>query len=104
MGAYPSHYNPPYNTGYAGYNSSVPNLPYQPYAANQGGYGYDPERDDPFAPPYDADGKPPGYGTAGDYKGEDKNKDPFGDSDGPSSREERDVTSRPEPGGGERFH
>jgi hypothetical protein len=105
MGGYPSHYTPAYNTNYAGYNSSVPNLPYQPYTANQG-YGFS-ERDDPFAPPYEADGKPPGYagaGTAGDFKGADKSRDLFEDSNGPSFGEERDVTSRPGPGGRETFH
>lgn len=43
-------------------------------------------------PPYDVDGKPPGYigaGTAGDFKGEDRGFD----------SDERDVTSRPGPGG-----
>ena len=100
-GGFPSHYTPAYNNNYAGYNSSVPNLPYQPYGANQG-YEFR-ERDDPFAPPYEADGKPPGYvgdGTAGDYKGESKHDDPFADG-GPSLnlREERDVTSRAGPGG-----
>jgi hypothetical protein len=100
MDGFPAHYNPPYSNDYAGYHSSVPNLAYQPYAADRG-YGFS-ERDDPFAPPYNADGKPPGYtgaGTDGDFKGEDKSRDPFDDSDGPSSRDERDVTSRPGPGG-----
>ena len=104
-GGYPSHYTPAYDNNYGGYNnSSVPNLPYQPYSANRG-YGFS-ERDDPFAPPYEADGKPPGYigaGTAGDFKGEDKGSDPFAD-DGPSLRDDRDVTSRPGHGGRETFH
>ena len=91
-GGFPSHYTPAYNNNY---DLSVPNLPYQTYAENQG-YGFS-ERDDPFAPPYDADGKPPGYvgsGTAGDFKGDGKSSDPF--ADGGPSLDERDVTG---PGG-----
>lgn len=91
-GGFPSHYTPAYNTNYPDYVSSVPNLPYQPYDQR---YGYT-EHDDPFAPPYEVDGKPPGYtgaGTAGDFKGENKSTDAFVNSDGQSLREERDVTS-----------
>lgn len=113
MGAFPSHYNPPYN-------ASVPNLPYgynagpytgQPYSGAPYQHqqyappaGPPPDHDDPFAPPYD--GKPPGYigrdGKGFENDGKD-NKDPFADFDGPSAREERDVTSRPGPGGNETF-
>lgn len=109
MGAYPSHYTPPYN-------ASVPNLPYgygnhnsgpytgQPYQPQYGApAGPPPGHDDPFAPPYE--GKPPGY--SGDGKGygqDDKDgKNPFSDFDGQGSGEERDVTSRPGPGGRDTF-
>jgi len=100
MDGFPTHYNPPYSNNYAGDQSFAPNLPYQPYAAERG-YGFS-ERDDPFAPPYNADSKPPGYtgaGTDGDFKGEYKSGDPFSDSDGSNSRDDRDATSRPGPGG-----
>jgi len=102
VGAYPSHYNPPYN-------ASVPNLPYgynsgpytgQPYYSNQSRYappaGPPPGHDDPFAPP-------PGYtGNGKDYGDDKDSKDPFSEFDG-QSREERDVTSRPGPGGRDTF-
>lgn len=88
--AYPSHYNPPYN-------ASVPNL----------GYGYNmPYAGGPFqAPPgpppsHDDYNKPPGY-TGSDAAlgyGAKDTKDPFADFD-----HERDVTSRPGPGGHETF-
>ncbi|KAG6856187.1 hypothetical protein H0H87_006782 [Tephrocybe sp. NHM501043] len=100
-GGFPTHYNPPYDT-------SVPNLPYAysthpqyapPAGPPPGAHG----QDETFVPPYDRDGKPPGY-TGGDVKGYDADgKDPFSDFDGPSLREERDVTSRPHPGGPESF-
>jgi len=99
FGNFPNHYNPPYNAGASSYGG------YAPPAGPPPGM-HDPERDDPFvAPPYD--GKPPGY-TGGD-RGFDVDtkdtKDPF--ADGPSGLarepEERDVTSRPGPGGPERF-
>jgi len=113
MGAYPSHYTQPYN-------ASVPNLAYN-YGNNSGSYTGQPYygqqqyappagaplgHDDPFAPPYE--GKPPGY-VGGDGKGygdgDDKDsKDPFSDFDGQGPREERDVTSRPAPGGRDTFH
>ncbi|KAG6918295.1 hypothetical protein DXG01_015387 [Tephrocybe rancida] len=97
-GVFPSHYNPPYD-------ASVPNLSYQynarpqyaPPAGPPPGHG----QDETFVPPYD--GKPPGY-MGGDSKGyDDDSKDPFADFDGPNTREERDVTSRPYPGGAESF-
>lgn len=94
MDAFPSHYNPPYN-------ASVPNLGYndyssQPRYAPPAGAPPGHEHDDSFVPPYD--GKPPGYAYDGkhDY-GMDDNKDPFSDSG------ERDVTSRPAPGGRDTF-
>jgi len=94
-GDFPTHYNPPYN-------AAVPNLSYSygagPYAPPS---GPPPGHDDAFVPPYDS--KPPGY-SGGDMKGfdaDDKDsKNPFSDFDGPT---ERDVTSRPYPGGPESF-
>ncbi|KAK0499020.1 hypothetical protein EDD18DRAFT_1154968 [Armillaria luteobubalina] len=97
VGAFPSHYNPPYNT-------SVPNLGYgynMPYAGGpfpqqpyQSAPAYAPP---PGPPPHMEDSKPPGY-TGGDGKGPfaaEKEDNPFADfDDGPSRREsERDVTS-----------
>ena len=102
MGGFPSHYNPPYNA-YPAYNTAPPPAPYvhpmnpkpyHPYPDQ--GYGYIRDRDDPFAPPYEVDGKPPGYvgaGTAGD----DKSRDPFDDAEGPSRREEGGPPHRPAP-------
>ncbi|KAF8064928.1 hypothetical protein FPV67DRAFT_1500778 [Lyophyllum atratum] len=105
-GDFPSHYNPPYN-------ASVPNLSYSygrgapaPYSA-QPQYaapaGAPPGHDESFVPPYD--GKPPGY-SGGDAKGYEVDgkdgKDPFADFEA-GGREERDVTSRPYPGGPEAF-
>ncbi|KAG6811444.1 hypothetical protein H0H92_007361 [Tricholoma furcatifolium] len=93
-GGFPTHYNPPYD-------ASVPNLPYTYSAHPTYGPPAGPppgheEHDETFVPPYD--GKPPGY-TGGDTKGYDVDgKDPFSDF------EERDVTSRPYPGGSESFH
>lgn len=122
---YPSHYNP-------AYDGSVPPLGYNqyqnPYGQQQqqqqppyGGYA-----PPPGPPPpqgfggYDAsvardvegaDGKPPGY-AGGDGKpgyGLDDKENPFADFDEPArpngSRglEERDVTSRPGPGGRDTF-
>lgn len=106
----PSHYNPPYN-------ASVPNLGYEynmPYAGGpapgQQGYQPYPAYAPPAGPPPqhdDYDGKPPGYvggdGKAGATYGAEKADDPFADFDGPSRPEERDVTSRPGPGGRETF-
>ena len=95
MGAnYPSHYNPPYGAP----GNYYPNYPAYPAPA-----GPPPGTDAFVAPPYDPEGKPPGYIRGDDYKG------PVGDSkksndggygwaehdevhgEGPS---ERDVTSR----------
>ncbi|KIY42961.1 hypothetical protein FISHEDRAFT_54362, partial [Fistulina hepatica ATCC 64428] len=59
---FPSHYSPPYN-GY------VPNTTYN---ASQ---------DLPFVPPYDADGKPPGYVGEGYIDTKDDKADPFSDSE-----------------------
>lgn len=94
-GAFPSHYNPPYN-------ASVPTLGYndypsQPRYAAPTGPPPNQEHDDSFVPPYE--GKPPGYAYDGkaDYGMQD-NKDPFGDNG-----EESDVTSRPGPGGRDTF-
>ncbi|KAF5372565.1 hypothetical protein D9758_005162 [Tetrapyrgos nigripes] len=106
---YPSHYNPPYE-------GSVPPLGY-----NQPPYGgYAPPPGPPpqatFARDVEgADGKPPGY-AGGDGSlsyGLDDKENPFADFDEPvkpnGSRrngdyaEERDVTSRPAPGGREGY-
>jgi len=103
----PSHYNPPYN-------ASVPNLGYgynTPYAGGpspEHGYQAYPSYAPPSGPPpthEGYDGKPPDYlGGAGPGYGAEKADDPFADfEDGPSRREERDVTSRPGPGGRETF-
>jgi len=102
MGAFPTHYQPPYNPSYSG-----PGMPYAPpqhppYAPaynaggynGGGGYGYGGERDEGFVPPYDT--KPPGYVGSGVHDDGKKGADPFAD-------EERDVTSRPAPGGDESF-
>jgi len=104
IGAFPSHYNPPYN-------ASVPNLSYSYSAGPYSGQpqyapppGPPPTHDEAFVPPYD--GKPPGYtgGTVKGFDADDKDdKNPFADFDGPNTREERDVTSRPYPGGPESF-
>jgi len=106
---YPTHYNPTYdasvpNLGY-GYNAPYAGAPYAgaPYA---GGQTYAPPpgappttRDAPFAPPV---GKPPGL-VGGDGSvgyGQDDKENPFADFD---ERTERDVTSRPAPGGRDTF-
>jgi hypothetical protein len=72
VGGYPSHYNPPYDAGYAGYTSYGAPPNYRPPPGP-------PPRDDPFNPPYN--GKPPGY-VGGDgnigYSTDDK-------GDGPSA-------------------
>ncbi|KAF8622390.1 hypothetical protein AX15_007044 [Amanita polypyramis BW_CC] len=85
----------PYNTYYGGGNPAT-----GPYAPPPGpppaheGYQHG-ERDEPFVPP--ADGKPPSYtGYGKEFEASDDKEDPF---DVP----ERDVTSRPSPGGRERF-
>jgi len=103
---YPSHYNPPYSTAHNGpYGGPAPYSAYygaQNTAAGTRGYGPPPgsppdERDDPFNPP--AEGKPPSYsGNAAGYDVNDDKEDPFN-----LSVPERDVTSRPTPGGRERF-
>ncbi|KAG9226960.1 hypothetical protein CCMSSC00406_0003367 [Pleurotus cornucopiae] len=91
---YPTYYNPPYNA------SAVPNLGYsQPPQQYPPPPGPPPQhRDETFVPPYD--GKPPGYGAgdSGDFiGGKDDKENPFADFD------ERDVTSRPGPGGRDAF-
>ncbi|KAK0447115.1 hypothetical protein EV421DRAFT_1901237 [Armillaria borealis] len=106
-GAFPSHYNPPYN-------ASVPNLGYgynMPYAGGpfpqqpyQSAPAYAPP---PGPPPHMEDSKPPGY-VGGDGKGAfaaEKEDNPFADfDDGPSRREpERDVTSARLPQAGNPF-
>jgi len=104
-GAYPQHYNPPYN-------SSVPNLG---YGAGPSAYAPPPGPPPAFASAgYSSDdlGKPPGYeggdygskfGAGKDMKNESK-EDPFADFEGTSIRGERDVTSRPRPGDHDGFH
>jgi len=99
-GDYP-HYNPPYN-------ASVPNLPYAYNARPQYAPppGPPPGHDESFIPPYDAN-KPPGYSGDDNGYGDDSKdgKNPFADyDDGPGLREERDVTSRPYPGGPDSFN
>ncbi|KAF8153313.1 hypothetical protein B0H34DRAFT_100331 [Crassisporium funariophilum] len=95
MGAFPSHYNPPYNP--------TAGAPYGSYAAYPPPNGPPPNQD-AFVPPYGNEGKPPGYVRGDDYKGGygDQHKDdPFwGDNErgGPSAEIERDVTSRAGPG------
>jgi len=92
VGAFPTHYNPPYNAG----GPAMPQPPYAPYNAGGYGYtGYGAERDEGFVPPYD--GKPPGY--VGNGMPDVGKQDPFGDE----HLIERDVTSRPAPGGDETF-
>lgn len=94
MGAFPSHYNRPYNTAVA------PTLPYTTYPQYPAPAGPPPgheDDDDSFVPPYE--GKPPGYPGGGggkwDYEAKDV-KDPFADGD---DAVERDVTTRPAFGG-----
>ncbi|KAJ6613612.1 hypothetical protein B0H10DRAFT_218179 [Mycena sp. CBHHK59/15] len=107
MNNFPSHYNPPYNAsvpnlGY-GYNAPYAGAPYAgaPYTGGQTYApppGPPPPRDAPFAPP---ESKPPGYTGSGAGYGADDKENPFADFD---EREERDVTSRPAPGGRDTFH
>lgn len=109
VGAFPSHYNQPYNV-------SVPNLGYgynMPYA---GGPPPDQQPYQAYAPPagpppnhddYEEYNKPPGYtgadGKAGaNYMGDKEKENPFADFDD-MAHDERDVTSRPGPGGRDRF-
>ena len=100
MGAYPSHYRPPY-----GGPDAVPSLGYNYPRTYAPPPGAPPPRDEAFSPPYDQDdNKLPGYGIG---IGEDDNKqmfdskdDPFSDAEGPSGRartggQERDVASPP---------
>ncbi|TDL27908.1 hypothetical protein BD410DRAFT_761125 [Rickenella mellea] len=95
LGIQPTHYAPPYG----GYSGSLPELSYGAPA---------------FAPPpgpppaeFDESTKPPGYsnGKSGGYEfggtPEDDKKDPFADFE--NNHTERDVTSRPAPGGNEGF-
>ncbi|KAJ7591247.1 hypothetical protein C8J56DRAFT_557847 [Mycena floridula] len=103
FGAPPSHYNPPYN-------AAVPNLGYgysMPYSGGPTeGYNVGNQYAPPPGPPPAAreghDAKPPDYlgGQAG--YGNDKPDDPFADFED-TGRQERDVTSRPGPGGRETF-
>ena len=83
-----------------GYSQQPPYNPGSGYGGYTGGYGagggYTHDRDDPFAPPYD--GKPPGYVGGGFVEPDAGKKNPFDDDVG-----ERDVTSRPAPGGDETF-
>ncbi|KAJ7704475.1 hypothetical protein B0H17DRAFT_1039757 [Mycena rosella] len=97
MELYPSHYNPPYN-------ASVPNLGYN---APNLGYGaptqaYAPPPGAPPAPRVASETKPPGYagGDGAVGYGQDDKENPFADFD---ERTERDVTSRPAPGGRDTF-
>ncbi|KAJ7829428.1 hypothetical protein B0H14DRAFT_3465752 [Mycena olivaceomarginata] len=87
--AYPMHAQP--------YNASVPNLGYNaPYGAAPYGppQSYAPP---PGAPPASRDMSKPAYGGEQvGYGGEDDKENPFADFD---ERTERDVTSRPAPGG-----
>jgi hypothetical protein len=106
-GAYPQHYNPPYN-------SSVPNLA---YGVGPSAYAPPPGPPPPFTGAgYSAEdlGKPPGYdggdygskfGPGKDFKEDSKDSkdDPFADFEGTSGRGERDVTSRPRPGDHDEF-
>ncbi|THU85833.1 hypothetical protein K435DRAFT_843105 [Dendrothele bispora CBS 962.96] len=108
---YPQHYNPPYD-------GSVPPLGYQygPPPNGQPPYGQPPYGG--YAPPpgpppghqgYDVGtgGKPPGFsGADGNVGyGVDDKENPFADFDEPAHGpgEERDVTSRPGPGGRDTF-
>ncbi|KAJ7016709.1 hypothetical protein C8F04DRAFT_1018751 [Mycena alexandri] len=92
LAAFPSYNQQPYN-------ASVPNLG---YGAPYGGPPQQQYAPPPGVPPM-AGGKPPGYGRsdveAGAGYGNDK-ENPFADFD---ERTERDVTSRPAPGGRDRF-
>lgn len=110
--AFPVHYAPPYAASHA-------DLPYQPYGAAapaympQPAYGAQPRG---FAPP---PGPPPmgaaasndalpgyGYGAGAKHAEDEKKDDPFADfEEVPRSGAgaERDVTSRPAPGGRSRF-
>ncbi|KAG6871662.1 hypothetical protein C0995_001671 [Termitomyces sp. Mi166 len=94
-GGYPEHYNPPYNAPLYGYNTHPQ---YAPPA------GPPPGHDETFVPPYE--GKLPGYlgHDAKGYSTDADAKNPFSDFDGSGSRQERDVTSRPYPGGSETFY
>ncbi|KAJ7628360.1 hypothetical protein FB45DRAFT_918100 [Roridomyces roridus] len=94
---------PGYYNGGAPYGASVPNLGYgAPYAGPQGPmYAPPPGAPPPrggFAPP---EGKPSGLAdNKGPSYGEDDKENPFADFD---ERTERDVTSRPVPGGRDAF-
>lgn len=105
QGRVPDHYQPPYNAPDLPYNSGAPVGGAMPGAGSTGIY----------APP---PGKPPGYSdpegyAAGINDGKDAygaskvhDDDPFADFDAARAREleEHDVTSRPPPGGSDRFH
>jgi len=99
---YPPHYNPAYSTTYNGPYGGQAYYGAPNTTTGTGRYPPPPgsppdERDDPFVPP--EDGKPPRYsgGPLG-YDVSDDKEDPFN-----LSVPERDVTSRPTPGGRERF-
>ncbi|TRM67183.1 hypothetical protein BD626DRAFT_484985 [Schizophyllum amplum] len=113
-GGVAQHYAPPYNANvpaFGGYGQQPYMAPYNAYAPpagpppgfkGDGGYksdgGYNGEHDDPFKPPYDSE--LPKYSGEGRSSADDK--DPFADYD-VKGTEERDVTSRPAPGGRDRF-
>lgn len=95
IGAFPSHYNPPYSSNMGpmyGGGSGFRSYPAPP--------GPPPDHDDPFVPPYE--GKPPGYVQGDMYKGEagyGKGGDNWNndrEDGGPSS--EGDVANRPAAG------
>jgi len=67
-GEYPSHYNPPYHTGFS-----------QPYYGQQSGYGYS---SDTFVPPDEA--KPEYTLPEGKMGYDEDTKDPFADQHRPS--------------------
>jgi len=91
--AYPMHSQP--------YNASVPNLGYNaPYGAAPYGAPQQTYAPPPGAPPASRDMGKPGYGGEPGYGVDDK-ENPFADFD---ERTERDVTSRPAPGGQNSFN
>ncbi|KAJ7130330.1 hypothetical protein C8R44DRAFT_978441 [Mycena epipterygia] len=103
---FPSHYNPPYNAsvpnlGY-GYNAPYAGAPYAgapPFAGRQM-YAPPPGAPPPRGAP--EENKPQGYlgGEGAMGYGVDDKENPFADFD---ERTERDVTSRPAPGGADTF-
>ncbi|KAF7329686.1 DBR1 domain-containing protein [Mycena kentingensis (nom. inval.)] len=91
----PTHYNP-------AYGAPMPNLGYNaPYGGPPGGFA-----PPPGPPPTNRDlgsdaSKPPGYAGGQPGYGQDDKENPFADFD---ERTERDVTSRPAPGGPTSFN